>query len=116
MKRIFIIDDDFDMAQTMALLLQDEGYNTSAYDDGNLALEGMSKEQPDLVILDVMMPLMRGVDVFKIMKENDQLRSIPILLISASKEPESGEDKWNQYLKKPFDIYRLIEEVRNLIA
>ncbi len=114
MKKIIIIDDELDMAQTMAILLREEGYDSSAYDDGGIALKIMKEDPPGLVILDVMMPLVRGLDVLKSMKEDPQLRSIPILLISASKEPEVEGEKWNHFLRKPFDIYKLIKEVETL--
>ncbi len=114
MKRILIIDDELDMAETMAILLQDEGFNSSAYDDGAIGLEVMRKDPPDLVILDVMMPLVTGLNVFKSMKEDPKLKSIPILLISASKEPEVEGEKWDSFLRKPFDIYNVIAEVKKL--
>ncbi len=115
MKRILIIDDELDMAETMSVLLQDEGYDSSAIDDGAIGLEIMQKSVPDLVILDVMMPLVKGLDVLKSMKENPKLRSIPIILISASKEPEVEGDKWDVFLRKPFDIYKLMEEIKKLV-
>ena len=115
MKKILIIDDDLDMAETMAILLEDEGYNSTAFDDGAIGLKNMKQDRPDVVILDVMMPLVNGLDVFKFMKEDPSLRSIPVLLISASKEPETDGEKWDQYLRKPFDIYKLIQEVGNLV-
>lgn len=114
MKRILIIDDELDMAETMAILLKDEGFEAKAFNDGSIALEVMKTDLPDLVILDVMMPLVKGLDVFKSMKADSKLKEVPILLISASKEPDYDGIKWNQYLRKPFDIYELIAEVKKL--
>ncbi|HXH29263.1 MAG TPA: response regulator [Bacteriovoracaceae bacterium] len=115
MKRIVIIDDELDMAQTMAILLQDEGYKALAFADGEVGLAYMKEVLPHLVILDVMMPLVQGQDVVKAMKADQLLRSVPILLISASKEPVMKGDHWNRFLRKPFDIYELIAEVKELV-
>ncbi len=121
MKRILIIDDELDMAETMALLLKDEGYEATALADGLEGFENMKQAPPHLVILDVMMPIFNGLDIVRLMKKDSKLSSIPILLISASKEPEMEmememeNDKWNQFLRKPFDIYELIKQVNILI-
>ncbi len=115
MKRILIIDDELDMAETMAVLLQDEGYAANGYDDGSIGLESMKLDTPDLVILDVMMPLVKGMDVLRSMKEDPKLKSVPVLLISASKEPAMNGDKWERFLRKPVDIYELIAEVKKLL-
>ncbi|MBA2405105.1 MAG: response regulator [Bdellovibrionales bacterium] len=103
------------MAETMALLLKDEGYEATALADGLEGFENMKQAPPHLVILDVMMPIFNGLDIVRLMKKDSKLSSIPILLISASKEPEMENDKWNQFLRKPFDIYELIKQVNILI-
>ncbi len=115
MKRILIIDDELDMAETMAILLKDEGYEATAIADGLEGLEDIKKGPPHLLILDVMMPMINGLDIVRLMKKDSKLSSIPILLISASKEPEMENDKWSQFLRKPFDIYELIKTVKILI-
>jgi DNA-binding response OmpR family regulator len=115
MKRILIIDDELDMAETMAILLKDEGYVASAMADALKAIEGIKQDPPHLVILDVMMPIVNGLDIVRLMKKDSKMSSIPILLMSASKEPDMDNEKWNQFLRKPFDIYELIKIVKILI-
>lgn len=116
-KKILIIDDELDMAEAMATLLQDEGYAAHAVSAGETGLEFMKKELPHLVIMDVMMPTLKGNDVAKAMKDLVELSNVPILLMSASKEPEcKPPPPWNKFIRKPFDIDQLISEVRNLVS
>lgn len=114
MKNIIIIDDELDMAQTMAVLLQGEGYKTLGIADGYYGIDRMKLEVPDLVILDVMMPIIKGLDIIRIMKDDPKLSQVPILLISASKEPVKQGSGWDGFLRKPFDIYELVDVVKDL--
>jgi len=115
MKNIIIIDDELDMAQTMAVLLQGEGYRTLGIADGFHGIERMRMDVPDLVVLDVMMPIIKGLDIIRIMKDDPKLSRVPILLISASKEPVMQGNGWDRFLRKPFDIYHLVKVVEDLI-
>lgn len=115
-KKILIIDDELDMAEAMASLLEEEGFVTRAVCEGKAGLEIMEKDPPHLVILDVMMPAVKGTDVAKFMKDKQVLSKVPILLMSASKEPEPKDKSlWNKFIRKPFDIDQLLIEVRELI-
>lgn len=116
MKNILIIDDELDMAESMATLLESEGYEAKTASSAKIGLEILQQTIPDLVILDVMMPVTKGTELARIIRDDQKLAKIPILLTSASREPQkSNSDDWNHFLRKPFDIDELLSDVRKLI-
>lgn len=115
MKRILIIDDELDLAESMAALLESEGYSARAVASAKAGMDELAKVIPDLIILDVMMPFVKGTDMVKTLREDKRFTQIPILLTSASREPEKSAHQWNKFLRKPFDIEELVSDVRSLL-
>lgn len=116
MKKILVVDDELDLAESIASILESEGYLVRVVAGGTAALEIMQKEHIDLLILDVMMPIVKGSDVIEKMKSDMKLAAIPILLMSASKEPTpTGIMSWDHFLRKPFDINELVTSVQKLV-
>lgn len=116
MKQIMIIDDEIDIAESLATVLETEGFSATSFSNGYSGLEEMKKNRPDLVILDVMMPKPRGVEVVRLMKEDNDLKSIPIMMMSASKEPTpESEERWNVFVRKPFEMEDLLASINLLI-
>ncbi len=117
MKQIMIIDDEIDIAESLATVLETEGYEVRAFSNGYKGIEDMKMQKPDLVIVDVMMPRPRGVEVVRLMKEDSTLKHIPIVMMSASKEPapESAE-KWNMFVRKPFEMDELFGAINKLLV
>ena len=96
-----------------------EGYEVSTANDGVEGLEQARAERPDIVILDIMMPRMDGLEVTKALKGDRDTKDIPIILLSAKAQAadlragkESGAD---DYLTKPFDPLELLERVEELL-
>jgi two-component system alkaline phosphatase synthesis response regulator PhoP len=83
MKKVLLVDDDVDFCEATRLLLDSKGYDVVLAHDGKAGLEKTRAEQPDLVILDVMMPEMNGYDVCVVLKADAQLKSIPVVLLTA---------------------------------
>lgn len=116
MKQIVIIDDEIDIAESLAAVLETEGFEVRAYSNGYKGIEEMKKQKPDLVIVDVMMPKPRGVEVVRLMKEDSVLKTIPIMMMSASKEPQpESAEKWNLFVRKPFDMDDLLASINQLL-
>lgn len=117
MKNIIIIDDEIDIGESLATVLETEGYNAQAFANGYVGIEKMKLNKPDLVIVDVMMPKPKGVEVVRLLKEDQTLKNVPIMMMSASKEPEPLSDqKWDIFVRKPFEMEELLESIQKLLV
>ena len=99
--------------------LEREGYKVIWAKDGGEALESIKKNKPDLVILDIMMPVMDGYDVLKKVKEDEQLQNIPVIMLTAKgqdREIVRGFDLGSEdYIVKPFRPAELIARIRKVL-
>jgi DNA-binding response OmpR family regulator len=117
MKHIIIIDDEIDIGESLATVLESEGYMAEAYSNGYKGLEYMKTKKPDLVIVDVMMPKPKGVEVVRLLKEDPELKNVPIMMMSASKEPlPLTEEKWDAFVRKPFEMDELLTTIDDLLV
>lgn len=121
-KRILVVDDEHDIVQIVTSILQAKGYDTEVASDGAQALEKIAKSPPDLVILDLMMPVVSGLEVVRRLRREEATRHIPIIVISGagkkSGQPESffreglGAD---DFVAKPFDPLNLLGRVEAVL-
>ena len=114
MQKILIVDDEKEIRDLIEIYLKSEGYETLKAADGEEALRILSMEEPDLIILDVMMPKMNGIDACLKIREEKQM---PIIMLSAKSEDvdkilglNMGAD---DYLTKPFNPLELIARVKS---
>ena len=114
--KILIIEDEPDIAETITYNLQREGYKTLSCRDGEAGLSRVRTDNPDLVILDLMLPGMDGLEVCRQVKSDPVTRSTPIIMLTAkSEEPdvllglEIGAD---DYIAKPFSTRELIARIK----
>jgi putative two-component system response regulator len=119
--RILIVDDSADNIRLVTEILnrQDEQYEVYSASDGLEAIEYIKSNQPDLIMLDVVMPGMDGFEVCKIIKSNEKTRLIPIVMITAL---DSQQDRLrgldagvDDFVSKPFNVYELLARVKNLL-
>jgi len=113
-KTILIIDDDLFLQSMLNMALHDAGYKVVMADNGMEGLEKLVKVQPDLVISDIMMPQMDGVEMFRQIKERLQDSGTPIIVITAlGRKPwfSELEAEGAVILQKPFKIDLLIDLV-----
>jgi CheY-like chemotaxis protein len=118
-KRVLVVDDDRVIQQLLEVNLELEGYDVVATAaDGREALEKIGKLKPDLVILDIMMPKMDGLEVCRRLRADPELADIPVILLSARAQDmdirEGLEIGASAYLTKPFDPVELLEVVGRL--
>ena len=108
MKKVVVVDDDDDMRELMCMLLRDR-YEVSDANDGDKGLEVVRKVRPDVIVLDLLMPVMHGFEVCQRLRADPELKDIKIL-ISSSKSyahdvrtavEETGADG---YIVKPFEV------------
>lgn len=119
-KRALIVDDDPTIRNLVQAILEDDGFEVNTAENGKLALEFLSTEASnvELVVLDVMMPEMNGLDTLAAMKEQDSTSSLPVLMLTAEDQPDDilagysvGAD---YYITKPFTRQQLLYGV-NLV-
>ena len=118
-KRVLVVDDDRVIQQLLEVNLELEGYEVVATAaDGKEALQKISELKPDLVILDIMMPKMDGLEVCRRLRADPDLAKIPVILLSARAQDmdirEGLEIGASAYLTKPFDPVELLEVVGRL--
>ena len=117
--RILYADDDLELTRLVADCLLDEGYDLIIANDGEEGLEKLITEQPDLVILDVMMPQLNGWEIVRYMREKDEYKGIPVLMLTgigpALNEMTAPLYGANDHLDKPFEIDDLVSKVASLL-
>ena len=110
MKRILIVDDDKDLRFNLSCILKEKGYEVIAAVDGKQALNALAQSSPDLVLLDVRLPGMDGVELLEEMKKIE--KNLPIIMLTAYSDVKSAVKAMKSgafdYITKPFDEEELI--------
>lgn len=119
-KKILVVDDEPDLLKVTLLRLKKTGYEVFGGVDGQEALDMARQIMPDLIILDVYLMMIYGDDVAKILKNDDELKHIPIILISAT-TPRTLDEKAKEcgaaaYLTKPFEPEELVSTVKKILG
>lgn len=116
---ILAVDDSFTIRKMIEMTLKKEGYQVMGIENGFDALVSIFEEKPDLVILDVSMPKLNGLETCRIIKKNPAFTDIPVLMLSAKDalyDKKKGELVGaNEYLTKPFMPSELVERIRYLL-
>lgn len=119
-KKILIADDEPNILISLEFLMKREGYAVVLARDGQEALEAVLRERPDLVLLDVMMPLKSGFDVCHEVRANEAVKDTPIVMLTA-KGRDTDVAKGlalgaSAYMTKPFSTRELVQKVQSLLA
>jgi len=116
MMRVLVVDDDPDIVSILRRGLAYEGYTVDTASDGNEALAKVRQAEPDVVVLDIMMPGLDGVEVARRLRETDD---VPILMLTAkgttADKVEGLDSGADDYVVKPFDIDELLARVKSLL-
>ncbi|MCH7755117.1 diguanylate cyclase [candidate division KSB1 bacterium] len=117
--RILVVDDVPVNIQLLVTYLAAEGYDVVSAKDGHDAMKAVKEHQPDLILLDVMMPKMNGFKVCEAIKSDDATKFIPVILVTALNELEDKVKGMNSgaddFLAKPFNKLELLVRVRSLL-
>src|ERR1700760_1575508 len=112
-QRILVVDDDPSLAEMLTIVLRGEGFDTAVIGDGTQALAAVRELRPDLVLLDLMLPGMNGIDVCRVLRADS---GVPIVMLTAKTDTvdvvlglESGAD---DYVMKPFKPKELVARMR----
>ena len=119
-KRILLADDEEDIKTIVTMFLQAQGYEVITAFDGLDTLEKIQSDRPDLLLLDIMMPVLDGFEVCKRLRANPETAELPILMLSAAAHSESitrgMKAGANDYIVKPFEPEMLLEKIRRILV
>ena len=117
--RIFIVEDEPDLRDTLSFNFENEGFEVSSFPDGEKCLTSVKKNKPDLIILDLMLPGINGLDVCREIRSEEENNDVSIIMLTAKGEEidrivgfELGAD---DYVTKPFSVRELILRVKVLL-
>ena len=118
-KKILIVDDSPTAILWQRLILEEEAYDILVATDGEECLRVAKAEHPDLVLLDVVMPKMGGFEALRLLRAEDDLRGLPVLMVTTRSEMphvlEGYESGANEYITKPVDRIELLTKVRSYL-
>lgn len=117
--KIYIVEDDPDICELLQYNLEQENFDVEIFTDGKKALEAIVNATPDLVLLDLMLPSMNGLEITRIVRKDEQISTLPIIMLTARSEEmdilhglEQGAD---DYITKPFRPREVIARVKALL-
>jgi DNA-binding response OmpR family regulator len=118
-KKILIADDEEDVVTSLRFSLESQGYECLVAYDGKEALDMAKRENPDLMLLDIMMPKMNGYKVARLLKFDQKYKHIPIVMLTARTQ-ERDRDLGNEtgadtYVTKPFEMDDLLEVIDGIL-
>jgi two-component system, OmpR family, phosphate regulon response regulator PhoB len=113
---ILLVDDEPDSLETLRLLLVEEGFDVRVASSGAEALERIGEALPDLLVLDVMMPSMTGLDLCRRLRMQADTRQLPCIAYSGSPLSSGAAHPYDRVLIKPTDFPVLLGAIRELLA
>ena len=118
-KRVLVVDDDPPIVRLLRKCLEQHGLEVATACDGAACLLAIESQRPDLVILDVMMPVMDGFQALRVLREKPETRDLPVILLTARKEDIDVARGWSTgadfYLTKPVALDEFVLVVRRIL-
>jgi CheY-like chemotaxis protein len=110
---ILVVDDERPLRELLASVLADGGYRVTTAIHGRDALDRIEEARPDLIITDLMMPVMGGVELYRALKDRAETRAIPIIVMSAGLPRPIELAEVDAFIAKPFDVEAVEAAVRH---
>lgn len=118
--KILVVDDDKDIVERLQSKLNREGYESVVAYDGKQALEKVSSEDPDIILLDLMLPELNGFEVLQEIRKNHGERWRPVIIVSARDEMDSMKKGYSleadHYITKPCNLDDIIRGIKTMIS
>ena len=119
MKTIAIVDDDAMNLRMAEFILKQEGYRVITLESGTACLDYLKTNRPDLILLDVEMPIMTGIQTLEVIRGNGEFKYLPVMFLTASADTdtvvEAGRLGVAEYVKKPFMPQDLVDRVKKIL-
>jgi DNA-binding response OmpR family regulator len=117
-KRVLVIDDEPAIHRLVQIILEQEGFQVEGMEERAEARRSVKLGKPDVIILDLMMPEVDGFEILKMLKEDDETRDIPVIILTVRILVEDRQKALSMgadlYMTKPFEPSQLVEAVRSL--
>ena len=118
-RKVLVVDDEPDVLLLCRVNLEFEGYEVVEASDGERAMEQVRAERPDIVLLDVMMPKMDGWQVLAAIKDDPELKDIPVVMLTAKVQDQDQIRGWSsgaaEYITKPFSPLALSQVLQDVL-
>ena len=119
-KKILLVDDSSTILMMEKFILRNDPYVLVTASNGEEAVQKANTERPDLILLDVVMPRMGGFEACRLIRENEALKDIPIIMVTTRGEAANVETGWisgcTDYVTKPINAVELLAKVRSFLA
>jgi two-component system alkaline phosphatase synthesis response regulator PhoP len=119
-KKILVVDDELNIIKSLSDLLAASGYEVITAMDGKAGIELAEKAKPDLILLDIMMPKISGLELLKKMKSKEKHAHVPIIIVSAKSDVDTlSEAMWNyadKYITKPYDPQDILKSIQSSLS
>ena len=119
-KKILLVDDSSTILMMEKFILRNDPYVLVTASNGEEAVQKAGTEKPDLILLDVVMPRMSGFEACRLIRDNDSLKHVPIIMVTTRGEAANVETGWlvgcTDYVTKPINAVELLAKVRNLLG
>ncbi|WP_337867094.1 response regulator [Ignavibacterium sp.] len=119
-KKIFYAEDSDSLVKLMTYKLQNEGYDIIVFTNGEIVYESVVAEKPDLVILDLMMPIKDGLTILREIKSNPDTSNIPVIMLTTNAEEDTIlkalETGASEYITKPFSTAVLLAKIKKILG
>ena len=117
--KVLVVEDFEDTRLFLRLALEDEGFIVFEAENGQKAVENADRDKPDVILMDLTMPLMDGFAAAKLIRQNENLKHVPIIAITAHQETDFRSDAkasgFDAYVTKPIDVQWLKELITGLL-
>ncbi len=117
---VLVVDDNVDTRRVVRWMLEQKGYAVIEAADGHQAVAAAVSHRPDLILMDLIMPVVDGFDAVRQVREHEELRGVPVIAMTA-RDAAASRDRaedlgFNQYLSKPLDFLRLNVVIEKLLG
>lgn len=117
--KVLLVDDFEDTRLFLRLALEDHGFIVAEADNGKAAVENATREKPDVILMDLAMPTMDGFAAAKLIRQNEELKDVPLIAITAHQESDfrigARDSGFDAYVTKPIDVNWLKELIDGLL-
>lgn len=119
-KRVLVVEDDFDMNELVCLMLDDAGYETMQAFCGDDGLRMANEFRPDVVLLDIMLPDLNGIDICRSITASDRTQRIPVIIMTCRNDLTTKLSSYvsgaKRYITKPFEETNLLNELERTLS